>query len=34
VFYAASFGRLTGKKAMTGDRAEAQEALQEAFIRA
>jgi RNA polymerase sigma-70 factor, ECF subfamily len=34
-FYSASFGRLTGQlAAMTGDRAEAQDALQEAFIRA
>jgi RNA polymerase sigma-70 factor, ECF subfamily len=34
-FYAASFGRLTGQlAAMTGDRAEAQDAVQEAFIRA
>ena len=34
-FYAASFGRLTGQlAAMIGDRAEAQDAVQEAFIRA
>jgi RNA polymerase sigma-70 factor, ECF subfamily len=34
-FYAASFGRLTSQlAAMTGDRAEAQDAVQEAFIRA
>jgi RNA polymerase sigma-70 factor (ECF subfamily) len=34
-FYAASFIRLTGQLyAMTGDRAEAQDAVQEAFIRA
>jgi RNA polymerase sigma-70 factor (ECF subfamily) len=34
-FYAASFRRLTGHLyAMTGDRAEAQDAVQEAFVRA
>jgi hypothetical protein len=34
-FYAASFPRLVGQLyAMTGDRAEAQDAVQEAFVRA
>ena len=34
-FYAASFPRLVGQlAAMTGDRAEAQDAVQEAFVRA
>ncbi len=34
-FYAATFGRLVGQLyAMTGDRAEAQDAVQEAFVRA
>jgi RNA polymerase sigma-70 factor, ECF subfamily len=34
-FYSASFGRLVGQVyAMTGDRAEAQDAVQEAFVRA
>ncbi len=34
-FYAASFARLVGQlHAMTGDRAEAQDAVQEAFVRA
>jgi RNA polymerase sigma-70 factor (ECF subfamily) len=34
-FYAASFGRLVGQLyAMTGDQAEAQDAVQEAFVRA
>jgi RNA polymerase sigma-70 factor, ECF subfamily len=34
-FYAASFQRIVGQLyAMTGDRAEAQDAVQEAFVRA